>query len=246
MKKLNLLAVLFLLLSVSAWAQESSEDTGAPVNRNGRADIPGSLYFDLGFSLLQGRPADMETSFFGSKVVNVYYQRDLNLGKNSGFTFAPGIGLGLERYAFDGQQTLIFDRTEGTSSLGELSDIYGAGLSVNKSKLIANYVDIPVEFKYHTNKNDYSRGFRVALGAKFGVLYHSHTKSKFEQDGESRTVKDRQGYALNSFRYGAYARLGFNGFNFWSYYGLSEVFESGKGPSQTEANTLSFGVSIAW
>ncbi len=114
-----------------------------------------------------------------------------------------------------------------------------------KSKLAANYFDIPVEFRFNSIKNDHRRSFKVAIGGKIGVLLTSHTKIKYKEEGTTIKLQNKQDFNLNKFRYGAHARVGVGGFNVFFYYGISELFKNNKGPQNTSVTTMNLGISIA-
>jgi len=241
MKRLTL--ILFTcLLSLSLYAQDK-ENTP-----KGRPDIVGDLFLDFGFNTLNNRPEDLNTRFFPSRVANIYYQYPINLGENSGFTFNPGIGLGMDKLAFKRDSTLTNNPSLGASSsqFTGIRTLYGADVDIKVNTTAINYIDIPLEFRYHVNKRNYNKGIRVALGGKIGVLYNAHTKVEItDPNGLTRKIKTRQDFGLNPIRYGVYSRVGFAGFNLWAYYGLNTVFKEGKGPYGTEATQFNFGLSVA-
>jgi len=242
MKRLFIILLVFAL-PVSLFGQEGKTN---PIQ--GRPDIKGDLFLDFGFNVLNNRPEDIGTKFFASKTVNIYFQRPISLGQKSGFTFNPGIGFGLDKIAFKDNMTLVTDPEKGgnSSQLVEIEDIYGEGTSVNKNTMALNYIDIPLEFRYHFNRSDYNEGFRIALGGKVGFLYDAHTKHTFtDPDGVERKVKNQQEFGLSKVRYGAYTRVGLSGFNLWAYYGLNNLFKGDQGPFETEATQFNFGLSFA-
>jgi len=110
-----------------------------------------------------------------------------------------------------------------------------------KTKLAANYFDIPVELRFKSSNNDRT-AFRIAIGAKVGVLFNAHSKIKFIEDGFVRKIKSRDDFGLNQFRYGIIGRIGFSYFNLFGYYSLSSLFKSGKGP---ELTPFMFGITLS-
>ncbi|HLT06270.1 MAG TPA: porin family protein [Cyclobacteriaceae bacterium] len=238
-----ILIIFTVLLSLNLHAQEA-EKPGI----NGRPNIKGDLFFDVGFNVLNNRPEDLNTGFFASKTANFYYQYPIHLGENSGITFNPGIGLGMDKLAFSRDSTLVTNPAigAGSSQFVGVETLYGQNLTINTNKLALNYIDIPLEFRYHANKTNYDKGFRFALGGKVGVLYNAHTKVEVtDANGLTRKIKTSQDFGSSPVRYGIYARVGLPGFNLWSYYGLNKVFENGKGPFGTEATQFNFGLSVA-
>ena len=218
---------------------------GQNTNKPGRPDVPGTLLVDIGVNLLQNNNVDaLETGIWGSKTVNVYYLHDMRLG-NSKIYFLPGVGLGFDKYKFDEDVTLRPnpDNLDETITADPAVLIDG-DVVVTKSKLAANFVDVPIEFRFYSNPDDISRSFKVGLGGKVGILYNSHTKVNYELNDNDNQIKHKQDLNLTKIRYGATARVGFGSFNLFAYYGLNELFEEGKGPEATEASTLSFGLTI--
>ncbi|GGZ40438.1 hypothetical protein GCM10007049_37140 [Echinicola pacifica] len=243
MKRLIPFIVAFVL-PMTLLAQENKTTQSL----KGRPNIKGDLFFDFGFNMLNHRSDDLGTEFFPSKTANIYFQRPINLGNRSGWTLNPGIGFGMDKLAFKHNHMLINDPDKGSNSsqLVEIEDVYGENILVTKNTTALNYIDIPLELRYHFNKSDYQQGFRMALGGKVGMLYNAHTKIEFtDSNGLEQKIKTAQDYGINKFRYGVYSRIGFAGFNLWAYYGLNKVFKEGQGPFDTEAQQFNFGMSVA-
>ncbi|WP_460538790.1 porin family protein, partial [Echinicola sediminis] len=186
---------LIIILFVFALPMSLFGQAGKTTPIQGRPDIKGDLFLDFGFNTLNNKPEGLSSKFFASKTVNIYFQRPINLGDKSGLTFNPGIGFGLDKLALKDNMTLINDPEKGSNSsqLVEIEDIYGENTAVSKNTMALNYIDIPLEFRYHFNKSDYNEGFRIALGGKVGFLYNAHTKHIFtDANGVERKVKNAQ------------------------------------------------------
>lgn len=249
MKKLTLsIFTFFIVLSAMATGgKEQKAHNQAPTNtltvqstsQNAPAspNFPGSLVFDFGFNFLNDAPEDMKLNFFGSKIFNLYYMYEIRLG-NSAFSFNPGLGVGLEKYRFDKDVTLA-STNEGTAIV-PLSENW----DVKKSKLAANYVDIPIEFRFHANKNNFRKSFKVGIGAKAGILFNSHSKIKYKENGDTKTLKSKEPFDLSRFRYGVQGRIGIGGFSVFYYHELSSLFKDGKGPEGTDASPYKVGISL--
>jgi hypothetical protein len=238
--------LLALLLVQGVFAQETPKTPKNPIG--GRPNIPSDLKFEFGFSSFNNRPEELGINFFPSRTFNVYYQYPVAiLGEKSGMTMDIGLGIGTDKFGFKNDQTLFnnVDLGPESSELLDITDVYGDNIRINKNVVSANYFDIPVDFTYHLNKANYSKGFRVSLGAKIGYLYNVHTKISYEDsDGLKRKVKDSQNYGFEKFRYGISLKAGSPGFYVWSYFGLNNVFQSGQGPFGNQASQLSFGLAL--
>lgn len=209
--------------------------------RQARPDVPGTLLIELGWNLLQNNNPGLDTKAFGSRTLNFYYLYDIQIA-NSSFFFMPGIGVGLDRYKFDSDVTLINTLDVNGENMVAI-DTLGFG-DVKKSMLVANYLDIPIEFRFYANPNDTKRSFKLGVGFKAGILMSSHTKVKYKEDGNNIKAKVKNDFGLNRFRYGVVGRIGVGGFNVFYYQSLSPLFESGKGPLQTDANNITVGLSF--
>ena len=232
MKKFALAIVALVMLGNIAKAQ--------------RPDLPGALIVEVGMNNWSSSPTNLTLNNFQSKTVNITYFYDLPIG-NSKFTFTPGLGLGLEKYSFEDNYTLN-SSLDANSQLvvapSLLSDNISDVFEFGKSKMGMNYVDIPLEIRFYSRKNQYSRGFRAAIGGKVGILYSSFTKYKYEDiTGVRHMVKDRADYGLNQFRYGIQGRVGFGGISLFGYYELSDKFETAPAGGENTKN-LTFGISL--
>ncbi|UZD24455.1 porin family protein [Algoriphagus halophytocola] len=249
MKKIYTFLLAFGLIQGAAFAQDSLQVAKKPKTPiGGRPNIPSDLKIEFGFNQLNNRSEDIGLNFFGSRTFNVYYQYPFPIfGENSGYTIDLGIGIGSDKYAFKDDQTLynVPELGPESSELKDIRDVLGDDIQINKNVVATNYIDIPIDFTYHANKNNYTKGFTMSVGAKVGYLYESHTKVKYENsDGLKRKVKDSQNYGFEKFRYGISLKAGTPGFYVWGYYGLNKVFQEGLGPNATEANQINFGVAV--
>ncbi len=245
MKKLIVFLFAFSLIQ-GAFAQKESKTSKTPVG--GRPNIPSDLRFEAGFSLLNNRPVDISTNFFGSRATNLYYQYPVSVfGEKSGFTFDPGFGIGTEKYSFKNEMNLFNNPEIGpeSSQYLELTEVLGENITVDKNTFSANYIDIPLDLTYHLDKSNYTKGFKVSVGAKVGFLYNAHTKIAYtDEDGLKRKVKDSQDYGMEKIRYGLSIKAGSPGFYVWSYFGLNQMFQEGMGPYETKTSQVSFGLAL--
>ena len=243
-KCLSLLLVSAICLPVMAGDKENPKNTSKaklePMKirkRNARPDIPGTLLVELGWNILRDNPSEMEIGTLGSRTFNLYYFYNIELPFASGrFELMPGFGVGLDRYRFEDDITLA---SNNDVEIVELED-----LDVTKSMLVSNYFDVPLELRFYANPNDKKRSFKVGLGFKAGIRFSSHTKVKYEEDGNNVIEKEKNIFGLNRFRYGVTGRIGIGGINFFYYQSLSELFESGEGPLDSAATNVTVGLSF--
>jgi hypothetical protein len=245
MKKILTLA--FLAFALNAQAQDTdSESPKTPVG--GRPNIPNDLTVEFGWTQLTNRPADIALNFLGSRSFNVYYQKPFRLfGESSGFVLSPGIGISTNKFSFKDDENLFRSSTLGAESsvLKDVKSVYGTGIEVKTNNLAVNYLEVPVDLQYNVNKKDYSKSFRVSLGARVGLLYQSHTKTSYDSPKTGAVkIKQTENYGLEKIRYGLHLKAGSPGFNVWATYYLSPMWQADRGPFNTEANQVSFGLAI--
>lgn len=232
--KKTFVALLLFCLASSAFAQESGTDSStSSTEETYQPNLRGSLLFGVGFNFLNNAPAPFEISPWRSKSVNLYYLYEIRLG-NSRFSFNPGFGLGLEKYQFKNNTILSYqNQVEGFPSSGPVlvmdtvSNVLGANYSYSKNRLAANYLDLPLELSFASNRTNPKAGLKLAVGGKVGFLFSSHTKIKYlAAADETRIQKLKQPWGLNRLRYGAHARIGFGSFNLYFEYQLSPMFDN--------------------
>jgi hypothetical protein len=249
---INKIAFSFILTAVLG---TSVAQTSEPATKTGRPDIPGTFVMEFGFNRDFTGPDNFSLRFWGSRTVNFYYQYELRIAK-SRISLVPGIGVSLERFGFKKYRTLFNyndslrlmlpgQRINITSSDSVVNPMRG----VRNSKLMTNYVDIPVELRYTSNPDDPARAFKVAVGGRIGYLLDSFTKVKYKDDDGIKKLKDKQDFNLNKLRYGVSARIGYGNFSIFAYYNLTELFEKDKGIYYQKAlhnfPTATFGISLS-
>jgi len=248
MMKKNFGSILFLILTISAFAQDE------PVKKTSKLSIPGTFIVDLGINQPIGKPETWSQGLWGSRTMNLYYQYSVRFGRSK-FSFNPGIGVSMERWKFKNGATLIDTvelvsfpngavSTDQVEQYNLLSPTRTFGQLAKKSQLIANYVEMPIEFRFDTSPEDISRSFNVAVGGSVGYLFDAKAKVKYTENGETVKAKVKRDHGLENFRYGIYTRIGIGGFNWFAFYNLTDVFQKGKGPLGKDFNSVTFGISI--
>ncbi len=160
------------------------------------------------------------------------YEQNINLANNK-FGLITGIGLRWNNYRFDDNVALIADS----------SSIYGYRDHTQnwlKSKLVVNYLKVPLLFEYQTNRFSRSNSFHITAGMVLGWRYATHTKRLYK-DGGRQKPKKWDSYHLNPFRYDATVRLGWGIINLYATYSLNTLFKDGRGP---ELYPFAMGITL--
>ncbi len=191
-------------------------------------NLPVNFVIDFGYLTPTGNTGDLEGQFWGSTVTNLYFTYDYQLG-DSRFYLVPGAGIAHERYRFQNNNT-IADAETGTI-IGPADSLYGITPFINNNKLFVNFADVPFEIQWRMNKERPENGLRIAIGGKVGYRIRSQVKFSFLEEDVSKTYTFNEGFDLNQLRYGAYARIGFGGWNIFYYQTLSPLWQDLDAPA---------------
>ena len=241
----------FLLLSVilvsyNSYGQtESGSKKSSILINNGRPDIPGELGFDLGLVVAPDFPDSMKLKLIHCIYFSPFYKFETFI-PNTNFSVVTGLSLGLEKYRFKDPVTLTRYRDDKGNYSNQLVSLdtvlYNA--AIKGSKLAVNYIEIPIEIRYRTNKTYPKNSFFVSVGGKIGYMFNSHTKYKYKQESQIKTSKFRSKFDLNSIRYGFMGRVGFGNFNVFYYQSLNTLFQKDKGPAGNTSQPMLVGLSL--
>lgn len=105
-----------------------------------------------------------------------------------------------------------------------------------KSKLVVNYIGIPLSFGYQSKAKDADEGFSVRAGIVAGYRVRTHTKIKLDNN---KTTKDFDDFNMNDFLISPFVQASFNNMGIYFRYNTSLVFKDNQGPRYSG---LQFGV----
>lgn len=147
-----------------------------------------------------------------------------------------GLGFEFNDYKFDNDITI--QKVNGVIVEDAVSY---QDVNIDKTKLSTVYLTAPLllEFQIPLRRND---GFVFSGGVIGGMKIGSHTKVVYKEDGNKRKDKERDDFNLSPFRYGATARIGFNGVKLYGTYYFTTMFEENKGP---ELYPIAVGISLS-
>jgi len=213
--------------SMGAWAQINTY--------NNRPKLV--THFELGYNMFRGDTTGKFESTIkglGSVKFNLTYQYRIYAG---GFYFAPGLGLAISEWRFDQNLILGSQNQRLTYTVdADTNNRYG------KSKFQLWYLRVPVEIGFTVKR------FNIAVGGYADLLLFSKAKRKYEvpvTDGNFSNVRNvlygNENFHTNLLQYGVSARVEYSGIGVYCNFGLSDLFDTAKGPKlQTWQIGLSF------
>ncbi|MBC6989865.1 outer membrane beta-barrel protein [Hymenobacter sp. BT491] len=174
----------------------------------------------------------------GSRYISFQWRQSLRLGaKGSPLYLVSGPELAFNNYMFDNNRQIVLTdtRTEITTVTTP------ANRNLEKSKLATTTINLPLMAQLYFRDQKGHDAFRIAAGGFAGYRLSSHTKLKYQEDGDTKKDKVRGNYNLEDFQYGLQGMIGIRGLDFFVKYNLNELFKDSRGP---QAQTLSFGITF--
>lgn len=133
-----------------------------------------------------------------------------------------GLGIQWNRYGFKNNYDISFNADS-------LYGVENTSVDYSKNVLKATYLQIPLLLEINTNKNQ-DKAFHLSVGVVGGYKLGSRLKTEWEMEGKDYKNKTKGHYHFNPFQANLTAIVGYNDISLYVNYGLTRVFEKGKGP----------------
>lgn len=215
-------------------------------------------FMTSGGSLDLSNPAHFEQT--NPKKVTQFMELDLNKSwtlsinflelyipiKNHHFGIVTGLGTEWNNYELKHNVRLTPQGGEYVfDEVNEYNQDYTWGVvdtnfNLTKNRFKTWFVNAPLLLEINPGKTR-KKTFHLSAGAIFGLNLQTKMKYKFNDNGDSKKVKDKDSFNTNPFRVSLTARAGIGWFNVFATYSLTPLFESGNGP---ELYPFSVGVTL--
>lgn len=145
-----------------------------------------------------------------------------------------GIGASIQDLSFENTRVeVLVDRTNMSVDFVERMDRVGKKSKINMMHLNVHFVPTFSFGKYNS--------FRMGVGVYGGYRISSHTKYKYDDlNGDGQKDKFKDSLYLNPFKYGLRAQMGWDSFDIFFNYDISELFE--EEANAPRLNPVTFGV----
>ncbi len=154
--------------------------------------------------------------------VNInFFEQNINLINNK-LGLVTGLGLRWNNYRFSNNVILNPDSIP-------IDDNYDNSRDWRKSKLVVNYLTLPLMLEYQTNRFSRSNSFHISAGVMLGWRYSTHTKMLYFENGRQKP-KQFDSFNINPFRYDAMVRIGWGVINLYATYSMNTLFKDGGNP----------------
>jgi hypothetical protein len=186
-------------------------------------------------------PDSLNTKGF-SRGFNAYFMLDFPFKTDPRWSVGIGVGVGTNNVFLD-KTTAEVAGTSATLRFRNVADTN----HFKKYKLATTYLEAPIELRFAANPFNTNKSFKVALGAKIGLLVNAHNKGKNLQDKNNSTInnfiqKESSKRYLNGNRLMVTARMGYGVFGVFGAYQVNNFIKEGAGPA---IRPYSIGLTIS-
>lgn len=155
-------------------------------------------------------------------------------GQKSPLHLVSGFEFAFNNFMFD--KNYVIRDVDNTTRFTKVE-----GVEYEKSKLAMSSVNIPVMPMLHFKRANGKDGFHIGAGGFAGYRLGTHSKLKYEEDGDTKKDKDRSNYNLSDVQYGLTGVVGYNNVTFFMKYNMNPLFKENRG---ADVNVVSFGLRL--
>ncbi len=183
------------------------------------------LLIQFGYMNWTKTPDSINTNGF-HRQFNMYFFFDFPFKTNPKISAALGAGFGADNMFFE-KTTIDLNRPVGIIFKPDSITQY------KRYRLATTYAEIPLELRYSSNPENMNKGFKLALGAKVGLNFNSHTRARVDRDSTGLggyVIQINNKAAFNNTRIVGTFRAGYGNFTLYGTYGFTGVFNESRGP----------------
>ena len=114
-------------------------------------------------------------------------------------------------------------------------------IDYSKNRFSASYLRIPLSFDFRTKEDADGNRAHFVFGPDGGFLLGGRVKQISQENGKQ---KFDDTYHFATFRYGAFARIGYGAWGIFAKYYFNDMFENS--PAQKGLKNFSFGITLGW
>jgi hypothetical protein len=168
------------------------------------------IYLSITYAQFSNQPASVSKSSF-SYAISTGFLKDFILNKNGNFSFALGIGYGLDFF----NHQLKVEEINATT-------LFSNATNITSNVFKAHNLELPLEIRWRTSNAKKYDFWRIYTGIKF--LYNLSNTFQFTENNVNFRYKNVSAY--RKLQYGLTLSAGYTEFNAYVFYGLTPVFEN--------------------
>jgi hypothetical protein len=129
---------------------------------------------ELGYDNWANTPDSIHIQGF-NRSFNFYFMYNFPFKSDVRWSVAAGIGIGSSNIFFHNQEVLV--NASFTNQTLAFPDETG-NTHFKKYKLVFTYLEVPIELRFAVDPTDMDHSWKVAVGAKVGLMLSAYTKGK--------------------------------------------------------------------
>jgi hypothetical protein len=180
----------------------------------------------LGYSDFLHKQDSVGTKGIG-RTFNAYFMMAFTSKTDQRLSVAVGLGFGSDNYYLNKERVDLTNPSRATFYTDTADDY-------RKSKLNANYLEIPIEARFSSNPTDPNKSWKLAIGIKGGLLTSVKTKVKMLRDINGipdYTLKTKDDHLFNPARVAGTLRFGYGVFSLFTQVDITSFIKNGDGPN---------------
>lgn len=199
---LSVMKTCFYFIFLIGFYSFAQNDTIAVEQVFDKKYLEDQLYISLSYQRLINLPDEIDQTGF-SYSFSVGFIKDIPLNKNRNVGLGTGLGYNLNIHYF---------RVKNIEDPGE-------DKSRSSNKVVLNMLEFPIEFRIRNSSPSKYHFWRFYPGLKFNYSFYNSSNIKQSENFDVFDVID-----INDFQYGISLAAGYNKWNIYCYYGLSDLF----------------------
>jgi hypothetical protein len=220
-------------------APKKKEGKYAHIDLSNRAND--HFLFQIFYAGWANKPDSINTKGF-CRGFNGYLMFDFPFKTDPRFSIGIGAGVGTDNIYFDKTTAEVAGITP-TLRFKDVSDT----THFKKYKLATTYLEAPIELRFAANPANTNKSFKVALGAKVGLLVNVHNKGKNLESSNGAALnnyiqKESSKRYFNNNRLVVTGRVGYGFIGAFVAYQVNAFIKEGAGPS---VHPYNLGITIS-
>jgi hypothetical protein len=139
--------------------------------------------FQLAYDNWLGVPDSIHIQGF-NRSANFYFMFDFPFKSDERLSLGAGLGIGSSNIFFHQQEVLVSAYTNSTLSFPDET----GGNHFKKYKLVTTYLEAPVELRFAVDPEHMDHSWKIAVGAKVGLMLSAYTKGKDQVNSAGQTI----------------------------------------------------------
>lgn len=216
----------FILFTSVLFAQKEKADQIVKDTIIDYKYLEDQIYVNVSYQKLLKLPDNFSKTGF-SYNIGMGFIKDIPLNKQRNIGLGIGLGYSINAHYFNIKEITDNPEDEPDKEL--------------KSNKIALYMlEMPIQFRLRNSTPVKYRFMRFYPGILISYAFAQNHTLKQNEDFDVNDVID-----INKFQYGVNMAIGYNNWNFYIYYGLTDLFnETEKNPYPIEARELKLGITL--